>query len=104
VGQAISQSGPFLGAAIRHRLGEGARDLLVGALFAIVAAAAILGVTTGAGAAIGALAGAGVGAAPGAAAGYELGLAIIHWLGLGALILYVGSQVSFNGLGFKWRR
>ena len=100
VGQAISQSGPFLGAAIRHRLGEGARDLLLGALFAIVAAAAILGVTTGAGAAIGALAGAGVGAAPGAAAGYELGLAIIHWLGLGALILYVGSQIVSVGGAF----
>ena len=87
--------------AILKETGHGLQELVGGLLPGLLLMLAVLATTTAigglAGAAIGALAG-GVGALPGAAAGakvgFSVGVAILEWLGIGFLIVYIGSRLG----------
>ena len=96
---AIEKSGDYLWASIEKHVEKMMWDTLKGLASTLVMAAALLAVTTAIGAALGALAG-GVGAAPGAAAGFEVGMALLEWLGLGMLIVWVGQAIIEIGGAF----
>ena len=96
---AISMSNKYIGEAMAHYAEEAIMNALIGLATMIIGAVAILAITTAIGAGIGALAG-GVGAAPGAAAGFEVGLALLEWLGLGFLVVWVGQKLIEVGGAF----
>lgn len=98
-GRAISRSGEFMAESVERHVEQMLWDALKGLAVMLAAAAGLLAVTTAVGAAIGALGG-GVGAAPGAAVGFEVGLALLEWLGLGMLVLWVGQSVVQVGSAF----
>ncbi|NJD51971.1 MAG: SH3 domain-containing protein [Candidatus Methanoperedens sp.] len=96
---AIKLSLSYIPEAVARYAAAAVVDILISLMLLVVAAAAILAISTAIGAAIGALAG-GVGAAPGAAAGFEVGLALINWLGLGMLVVWVVSALIDVGAAF----
>ncbi|CAG0986622.1 hypothetical protein METP2_02313 [Methanosarcinales archaeon] len=96
---AIKLSLSYIPEAVARYAAAAVVDILISLVLLLVAAAAILAISTAIGAAIGALAG-GVGAAPGAAAGFEVGLALINWLGLGMLVVWVISALIDVGAAF----
>ena len=91
----------YVAKAILEETGRALGELLAGMLQGLLLMLAVLVTTTAiggiAGAVIGALAG-GVGAIPGAAAGAEAGLAaglaILEWLGIGFLIVYISTKLD----------
>ncbi len=87
--------------AIVKHTGEDFSELIKGLLPGLMLAAAAVVATTLAGAAVGGGIGflfGGVGAGPGAIAGGELGLSLglwlVEWLGLGFLVVYIGSALG----------
>jgi len=104
---AIQKSGDYLWTSIEKHIEKMLWDTVKGLASTLVMAAGLLAVTTAIGAALGALAG-GVGAAPGAAAGFEVGMALLEWLGLGMLVVWVGQSIVEIGgafghfLGLVW--
>jgi hypothetical protein len=97
--RAIDKSGQYMGKAIEKHVEEMLWQALQGLALTLAVAAGLLAVTTAIGAGLGALAG-GVGAAPGAAAGFEVGMALLEWLGLGMLIVWVGQSIVQVGGAF----
>jgi hypothetical protein len=97
--EAIRLSGKYLPAAVARHVEASVVAILESLLWLAVGAVALLAITTVLGAAIGALAG-GVGAAPGAAAGLEVGMALLEWIGLGFLVVWIGSAVVRIGAAF----
>lgn len=97
--RAIELSGQHMGEAVRRHAEQALWNALVALGIMLVAAVALLAVSTAVGAAIGALAG-GVGAAPGAAAGFEVGMALLEWLGLGMLVYWIGDALLRVGGAF----
>ena len=97
--QAILLSGRYLGEAVRRRVTQALISTLLSLAELVVGAAAIMLVSTAAGAAIGAFFG-GAGAAPGAALGFEVGLIILEWLGLGMLVIWVAESLKRLGTAF----
>jgi hypothetical protein len=97
--RAVSLSRRYLAQAIARHGAEAIRNALLSLAIMLVAAVAILAISTAVGAAIGALAG-GVGAAPGAAAGFEVGMVILEWLGLAMLVVWIGTVLYQVGRAF----
>ncbi|WP_218079874.1 DUF6861 domain-containing protein [Anthocerotibacter panamensis] len=97
--EAVVRSAEYLPQAVGARVEESLRGVLIGLMIALVGAVGIVAVTTAVGAALGALAG-GVGALPGAAAGAQVGVAILEWLGLGMLALWLGERLVQLGEQF----
>jgi len=97
---AIRRSGPYLGEALWRHAGQAMGEILYSLAVTMVAAIAILAVSTAIGAAIGGLAGAGAGAAPGAAAGFEVGMVLLQWLGLAFLVVWIGQSLVRAGAAF----
>lgn len=93
---AVAASTQYLPAAIGRHVVEAMVATLESLMLLMVAAGAILALSSALGAAIGSLAG-GVGAAPGAAAGAEVGLALLNWLGLGFLVVWIGTALTKVG-------
>lgn len=98
-GTAIDKSGQYIPEAVARHVEEMLREALAGLAVMMAVAAGLLAVTTAIGAALGALAG-GAGAAPGAAAGFEAGVALLEWLGLGMLVVWIGASVVQVGASF----
>lgn len=96
---AIKASAEYMGSAIQRHVEEALANVLISLALMLLAAVAILAISTAIGAALGALAG-GVGAAPGSAAGFEVGMVILEWLGLGMLITWVGQALWETGAAF----
>jgi hypothetical protein len=96
---AIEKSTDYLWSSIEKHIEKLLWDTLKGLASTLVVAVGLLAVTTAIGAALGALAG-GVGAAPGAAAGFEVGMALLEWLGLGMLVVWVGQSIIEVGGAF----
>jgi hypothetical protein len=96
---AIAMSGPYMRAAIIKHIEKALVEALYSLAVMLVAAVAILAISTAIGAAIGALAG-GAGAAPGAAAGFEIGMVLLDWLGLAMLVVWIGQALLDTGAAF----
>ncbi len=96
---AIQLSGQHIPGAIARHVERSLIAVLESLMLLAVGAVALVAVTTAVGAAIGALGG-GVGAAPGAAAGFEVGIALLHWLGLGFLVVWLADAVGRVGGAF----
>jgi hypothetical protein len=96
---AISLSRNHLGEAIRRHVEEALRNALIALAMMLVIAVGVLAVTTAIGAAIGALLG-GVGAAPGAAVGFKVGMALLEWLGLAMLVIWIGTAIGETAAAF----
>jgi hypothetical protein len=107
LGSAVSKSFRYIPEEVASHVEAGAVDALESLLLLVLGGAAALVLGTLAGAAIGTLF-AGVGFVGGAAIGFEVTLAILNWLGLGMLILWVGQEVAIIGrrlgefLGAVW--
>jgi uncharacterized membrane protein YgcG len=97
--QAIVLSGQYIPQAIAEYAWDSIKQALISLAYTLIAAIALLAVTTAIGAALGALAG-GVGAAPGAAAGFEVGVALLQWLGMALLINWVLHAIMDVGSAF----
>jgi hypothetical protein len=91
-GRAIDKSGQYIPEAIARHVDAMLKEVLAGLAKAMAIAAGVLAVTTAIGAAIG--------NAPGAAAGFEVGLALLEWLGLGMLVVWIGQSVVEIGSSF----
>jgi hypothetical protein len=97
--RAISLAGQYIPAALaRHSL-EGLERGLQALIDMLLIAGLVMILATALGAAIGALAG-GVGAAPGAAAGFKVGLAVLKWMGLAFLVVWVADALVQIGSAF----
>lgn len=96
---AIKKSTEYMGSAIQRHVEEALANVLISLALMLLAAVAILAISTAIGAGLGALAG-GVGAAPGAAAGFEVGMVILEWLGMAMLITWVGQALWETGAAF----
>ncbi|MGY2893192.1 DUF6861 domain-containing protein [Deinococcus sp. UYEF24] len=86
----------YYGPGIKRAVLDAPGQLLEGLVQFAVLSGGVLALTTGVGAVIGAFAG-GVGAAPGAAIGFEAGLALLNYVGIGFLVIYVGKQLGAFG-------
>ncbi|GIG22113.1 hypothetical protein Cch01nite_28370 [Cellulomonas chitinilytica] len=91
-GRAIDKSGQYIPESVARHVDEMLREVLAGLAKMMAVAAGVLAVTTAIGAA--------VGNAPGAAAGFEVGLALLEWLGLGMLVVWIGQSVVEIGSSF----
>ncbi len=113
--QAITGAHRYLARALIDATGMELHDVLAGILPSLLIMVAVLALSTtigaAAGAALGALAG-GVGAIPGAAAGATVGLeagtALLEWLGLAFLVVYIGksllagTRLAATAVGRAW--
>lgn len=97
---AISKSGKYIGEAIRRHAEEAITKILYSLAVMMIAAIAILAISTAIGAAIGGLTTAGVGAGPGAAAGFEVGMVLLNWLGVASLVVWIGQALVSAGSAF----
>lgn len=97
--RAIQKSGDYIAASIEKHVEKMLWDTLKGLAWTLAMAAGLLVVTTAIGAGLGFLAG-GALAAPGAAAGFEVGMALLEWLGLGMLVVWVAQSIVEVGTAF----
>jgi len=100
VREAVERAKAIVGGYILQETGQGLKELISGIVPTLLLGAGILGLTTGVGAAGGAVLGslgAGVGAVPGAmfgaSVGFEAGSAILDALGLGFLFVYISDRL-----------
>lgn len=97
--KAISLSKNYIGEAVSRHAAQGFQNALIALAMMLVVSVAVLAVSTAIGAAIGALAG-GVGAAPGAAMGLQVGMALLKWMGLAFLAVWITSALMKIGGAF----
>jgi hypothetical protein len=98
---AITVARDYVPKAVFEATGQELGDLVKGLIPGLLMFMGVLGVTTAvgtlAGAALGAILGGGVGALPGAGvgaeAGFDLGLALLNYLGVGFLVVYIGKRL-----------
>ena len=100
VREAVEHAQTLVGPYILQETGQGMKDLISGIVPTLLLGLGLLGLTTGAGLAGGAVLGsfgAGLGAVPGgifcASVGFEAGLALLDALGLGFLFAYVSDKL-----------
>jgi hypothetical protein len=96
----VERAQALVGGYILQETGQGMKDLISGIVPTLLLGLGLLGLTTGAGLAGGAVLGsfgAGLGAVPGgifcASVGFEAGLALLDALGLGFLFAYVSDKL-----------
>jgi hypothetical protein len=90
----------YLSEAITRHAGDEIHAVLDGLKGALVISVKVLLGTTLVGAGVGGLAG-GVGAGPGAGIGFRVGLWLLEWLGMGFLVVYLGSHLKDVGVHFN---
>ncbi|MEZ4235143.1 MAG: SH3 domain-containing protein [Myxococcota bacterium] len=96
---AVSLSMQYIPEAVGRHATESFLAMVESLLLMAAGAVGIVALSSLIGGAIGALAG-GAGALPGAAAGAEVGFAILEWLGLGFLLMWIGESIASIGGAF----